>query len=191
MQTRSGALRPTQVGGSRFPFGFRTAGEIAEPALRHMCSPSRLTLIRVIREWDRIAGSELAACCRPLRIRTHAGRTVLHICANGAWATEIAYRMPTILERINTACGAGTIDDIRITQVGAAESPATATRKGVPVLATASRSINRTATDPEVRRRTVQTLASVSDPDLRAALGRLHLALQFRDQNPQHRRPPT
>ena len=99
--------------------------------------------------------------------------------------------MPTILERINTACGTGTIEDIRITQVGASESRATAPRKREPVLATASRSTNRAATDPDVRRRTVRTLASVSDPDLRAALGRLHLALQFRDQNPQHGRPAT
>ena len=178
-----------QTNGGRFPYGFRPAGEIAEPVLRQVCSPHGLILVRVLREWERIAGNEFANCCRPGRIGKNQGRTVLHVRADGAWATELAHRTPAMLERIHAACGKDSIDEIRVTQVGCAgprRRPARNMGTTFP-----ARSAGPSPADPALRRRTVRTLASVGNPELRAALGRLHLAIQVRDRGPepQHRRP--
>ncbi len=189
MASRSSNPRSRPAGsGPRFPYGFRSAGDIAEPVLRRVCDPRGLVRIRVLREWERIAGGDLASRCRPGRILRNRGRTVLHVRAEGAWATELAHRAPLLLERINAACGTGAIDEIRITQVGGTE-PRQATRPR-PGAAIAARSAGP---DSAARRRTARTLASVGNPELRAALGRLHLATQFHGsaRDPQHRRPAT
>lgn len=177
--------------GGRFPYGFRPAGEIAEPVLRRICSPHGLVLVRVLREWERIAGNEFANRCRPGRIGRNQGRTVLHVRTDGAWATELAHRTPAMLERIHAACGTDSIDEIRVTQVGPAGPRRAPTRDTGTALP--ARSAGPSPADPAQRRRTMRTLASVGNPKLRAALGRLHLAIQVRDRGPepQHRRSAT
>ena len=177
-----------QTNGGRFPYGFRPAGEIAEPVLRRICSPHGLILVRVLREWERIAGNEFANRCRPGRIGRNRGRTVLHVRVDGAWATELAHRTPAMLERIHAAFGTDAIDEIRVTQVGCSGPRRGQARKTGAALP--ARSAGPSPADPALRRRTLRTLASVGNPDLRAALGRLHLAIQVRDQGPepQHRR---
>ena len=165
-QNRNPASRAT--GSRRHRFGFRPVGAIADPLLRSRCDPGLLALVRLLREWPRIAGGELGRHSRPLRIRRDRRGSVLHLCTGGAFATELEHRRPVLVERINAALGAGTVDDIRIVQTGGPEPAARPPRRADPPPAPPR--------DDRWRQRIARSLASIRNPELRAAVERLHHA---------------
>ena len=164
---------------ARFPFGFRTAGEIAEPILQHVCDRHILDLIRITRDWDRLVGGSASRFSQPGRIVRRQGKAILEVRVDGARATEFAHRAPKVLTRIQTALGDGVIDDIRITQIGynasADDSPP---RKP---LAHAARSAGPPPADRAAMRRAAQKLPFVKNPRLRNALTQLLVTLQHCD----------
>ncbi len=174
------AQRSSRTDDARFPYGFRPAGRILEPMLQANFAPQVLAVIRIRREWARIVDGDLANHCRPLHLR-HDGRgAVLHVHADNAWSTEFLHREKEILERIRTSCGTGSVDRIRITQVGYDDRRKTMRRGSArpPARRTAGPAPANRAVSP----RSARQLATVRNPDLRAALEQLHAAVRGPDR---------
>lgn len=87
--------------------------------LRHISSQNGFAYPRVLTDWDKIVGHDIAGMCSPVRIRFGKGYNVgatLVIYANGAIAQEIEYRKVQIIDKINTYYGYQAIHKISLTQ---------------------------------------------------------------------------
>ncbi len=164
---RSSGPPPTIPGDRvRIAAGLKRVGELAEPIIRQTCSKFGFTEIRILRDWEWIAGRELASRCYPVRISARpSGERILFVRAHGAQATEVAHQAHLLLERIATACGYKAVDLIRITQIGAPSS--------FPSDPPAAISVQENRQPGSIE----QAVAQVQNPELREALGRLGNAI--------------
>ena len=179
MPLTAGAPARTSGKNARFPFGFRTAGEIAEPILQRVCDRHTLDLIRIARDWNRLVGGYASSFSQPGRIVKREGKAILEVRVDGARATEFTHRAPKVLTRIQTALGDGVVDDIRITQIGyAARAGASPPERA---LALAARSAGPAPAEDASVRRAARQLSTVRNPRLRDALTQLLIAHQHRD----------
>jgi predicted nucleic acid-binding Zn ribbon protein len=64
----------------------------------------------VLTSWEAIVGEQVAKVARPQRIQ---GGVLFVEVATAPWRTELSMRRQEIIERINTAVGAGIVKDIR------------------------------------------------------------------------------
>src|SRR6056297_1389805 len=71
----------------------------------------RLRAGRVFRHWEDIVGRELATRCEPVRI---AGGTLVIRAENQAWATQLRYLTPALVDNAAQVLGAGTVRTIRV-----------------------------------------------------------------------------
>ncbi len=128
----------------------------------------------VVREWDTIVGSELAAQTVPERIAFPPGMRnggTLHLrVGNGVAATTLQHLEPVLIERINGYFGYAAVVRLRLIQRPLPPRPA-APRPRVRAL----------RSDEEARLKTC--LESVPDADLREALDALGRAILGRDEH--------
>jgi len=92
------------------------SGELAKVARRPGWG-ERLGAVRVWTAWDEMVGSELAAHCEPVRL---AGKVLVVRAESPAWATQLRYLTAQLIERADTALGAGSVREVRVT-VGSLE----------------------------------------------------------------------
>lgn len=81
----------------------------------------------VIARWAEIAGADVAAVSRPLKLAFAPGRRdegVLHVKASSAAALQLQHRSPVILERINAHFGYKAVARLALTQGPVAEGAA-------------------------------------------------------------------
>lgn len=79
----------------------------------------RLGASRAQARWTEIVGEQLAGRCEPVRL---AGGTLVVRAATPAWATQLRYLMPQLLENAARVLGSGAVREIKIT-VGDLEQP--------------------------------------------------------------------
>jgi hypothetical protein len=153
--------------------GFARAGQIAAPIVRACGAARGFAEHRLISCWAEIAGPELAARCRPVKLNWKGpdGRGgdglggTLTLAVEGAFAPEVEHMAPQLIERINQTYGYRAVARIRITQAGwdgprpAAAPPPPQSPVDVP----------DEALDPQVR----ADISGVTDPELRDRLKRL------------------
>lgn len=154
-------------------WGPRTLAEIAGSTVQKCCAEFGFRDIQIFRDWRWIAGPALASRCTPVKISGGRGKgeRVLHIRTSGAHATEVAHCSAHIIERISTACGYRAVDRIRVVQTG----------RFIPVAPEPVRTPPRSPT-PQDREAVSAQVAGVRDPELRAALLRLGIAIRANDQ---------
>lgn len=75
----------------------------------------RLRGTRVLTQWPRVVGEDLARRCEPVRL---AGGILLVRASSRAWATELSYLTGRIIRRANALIGDDLVEDVQIT-VGA------------------------------------------------------------------------
>lgn len=153
--------------------GPRTLAEIAGPTMRKCCAEFGFRDIQIFRDWQWIAGSEIASRCTPVKISGAGGKgeRVLHIRTSGGHATAVAHCSAAIIERISTACGYRAVDRIRVVQTG----------RLIPVAARPDPAPPRIPT-PQDRAAVSLQVAGVRDPALRDALLRLGIAIRADDR---------
>lgn len=163
----------------------RPVGVLLAPATRRLMGRRGFAMAPLLEHWPEIMGPVLARQCIPVRLvmpRGHAGDSgrggTLHLkAAAGAVATELTHRAPLLCERINTHLGFRAVESIRITQgvIPSGRSrgaPGSGGRVGARPPALPPRP------PPAARVRALESaLATVDDPDLRAALDRLGRAV--------------
>lgn len=86
------------------------AGDL-EALLRRLGMPRIVDLSRLVEEWDELVGEPFAAMTRPAGFAD--GELVVEV-ADGTAASLLKYRAGTLLDRLRTALGDGTVERIKI-----------------------------------------------------------------------------
>lgn len=160
-----GAAAQPKRGGA----GPRAVGEMTERLTRRPLGKRGFAAAALIAEWPAIVGAVLAATTLPLKIAYPPGERAgggLHIrVASGAMATQLAHLEPLLLQRINGHFGYGAVARLVITQGPVPRRPP----RRIPA---------EPCLDAQAEAALGEKLATVEDPELKAALASLgrHLA---------------
>lgn len=145
--------------------GFRPAGALVSRDIGRVAESRGFAVSRLLTHWDEIAGPEIAARARPVKVgygRSGGLGATLTLLVRGADAPMVQVDIPRIIERVNATYGYAAVSRIRLVQTaptGFAESQA-----GYEPPRQAPRP------DPAVERAAHQVADGVRDPELRAAL---------------------
>lgn len=152
--------------------GFETAGGLLREPIRKASQSRGFAASRVLTHWAEIAGRDIAALCRPVRVSYAQGGfgATLTVLATGAAAPLVQMQLPKLKERVNAAYGYAAIARIQVTQT-------TAQGFAEPQARFEGPNVNVSAPSPEAKARARAVVGSltagVADADLRDALDRL------------------
>ncbi len=139
--------------------GFQRAGALIAPQTRTAAARRGYAEARLKALWPDIAGPELAAVTRPVRLTLRRGPAggLLALAVLGANGPQVQMLLPLLRERVNAVLGPGAVGRVQITQgtAGFAEPPA---------------AFARPAPIPPDLGPLAAPLSSIGDPGLRAAL---------------------
>ena len=149
--------------------GFKRTATLLNEQIRRAGESRGFAVTRVLTHWAEIAGPEIAAVARPVKIgyaRTGFGAT-LTVLTTGAQAPMLEMEKDRLRERVNAVYGYNAISRVRITQTaptgfadGQAQFEAPAPK-------------HAPEPSPEIRRDAAETAGAIADDGLRAALERL------------------
>ena len=117
--------------------GFARASGLLQSRIRSASQSRGFAVSRVLTHWTEVAGTEIAAICRPVEVsygRQGMGATLV-VLTTGAQAPMLEMQKGAIMERVNAAYGYRAITRIRITQTaptGFAEGQARFRPKATP-----------------------------------------------------------
>ena len=161
---------PRKARGPRRMRGFEPAAGLLRERIRKAGESRGFAASRVLTHWAEIAGRDIAALCRPVKVSYAKGGfgATLTVLATGAAAPLVQMQLPKLKERVNAAYGYAAIARIQVTQTAAQGFAEPQARFEGPNIAPPS---------PEKlarARAVVGTLTEgVADDGLRAALDRL------------------
>ncbi len=142
--------------------GFRNIGGLAQRLTSVVAKGRGTSIARLRVDWPGIAGPELARTTRPEALlasrKGPAGGKVLRLRVSGAAALEVQHMSGQLIERVNAYFGHRAIEDIRLVQGVISQQPL---RPPIP------------KPDPVTVAQVEARVATVKDPELRAALARL------------------
>jgi hypothetical protein len=149
--------------------GFQAASSLLGSQIRKVGEARGFAVSRLLTHWAEIAGPEIAACARPVKIGYTKGGfgATLTLLTTGPAAPMVQMQLPRLREKVNACYGYNAISRITITQtapIGFAEGQArfTPAPKAPP-----------NAPDPQVVTKARDVTGDVTDESLRAALERL------------------
>jgi len=145
--------------------GFRAVAGLVGAPLRQASEARGFAVARLLTEWEAIAGPDLAASTRPLRVAHRRGGlgATLTLACPGALAPVVAMQLDTLRARINAAYGYNAISRITLTHAADAAPPGLAE-------AAAAYAPAPGAGDATLHRRARASTEGVRDADLRQAL---------------------
>ncbi len=146
---------------------FTRAAALVEKNIRAAGESRGFAVSRLLTHWDEIAGSDMAAIARPVRVsyaRSGFGAT-LELLTTGAQAPMLEMQSETLKGRINACYGYAAISRIRITQTAP-----TGFAEGQAQFGPAPRAAATAGPDPETRTPARDAAAHVGDDGLRRAL---------------------
>ncbi|MDO3378804.1 DUF721 domain-containing protein [Geoalkalibacter halelectricus] len=137
-------------------------GDILEQVLQERGLSDRLHKYRAFTCWAKAVGPQIAAQTQPLRVRDK----ILEVrVAHPVWMQQLQLLKPRILARLSEHLGPGVINDLYLRQGRIDQNPQ-ATAPHPPAWKSAKLS-------PDQERHIADTLASISDPDLRRTMERV------------------
>ena len=136
-------------------------GQLLEGLLRAKGMEDKVARYRVWLAWDRAVGPQIAAQARPVRIREN---TLEIRVASPVWMQQLQLLKPRILAKLNDALGEQAFTDIYLRRGKVEKRDAPAPKQ--PTWRDAS-------LDADEQAQIEQTLADISDPDLRGAMRRV------------------
>lgn len=148
--------------------GFEPASGLVADRIRAAGEKRGFAVARLLTAWPEIAGAELAAVTRPVKIgygREGMGAT-LTLLTTSAQAPMVQMQLPRLKERVNACYGYNAIARISLTQTAA-----TGFAEGQAQFAPAPKP--ERAPDPAIVVRAAEETADIHDDGLRAALDRL------------------
>jgi hypothetical protein len=144
--------------------GFEAAASLVKAPIRAAGEARGFALSRLLTHWPDIAGAEVAALTRPVRMnygREGMGATLSLLVAS-AHAPMVQMMLPRIKERVNAAYGYAAVSRISLTQTSATgfaegQTPFTSASPVPPL-------------DPAVEAAAVAQASAIGDAQLRTAL---------------------
>ncbi len=109
------------AGAERRLRGFEPAGKLLTDKLRAAGETRGFAVSRLLTQWDEIAGAQLAAITRPVKVnypREGLGATLTLLVAP-AQGPEVQMALPQLIERVNAVYGYRAISRIALTQTAA------------------------------------------------------------------------
>lgn len=149
--------------------GFKRTATLLNEQIRRAGESRGFAVTRVLTHWAEIAGPEIAAIARPVKIgygRSGLGAT-LTVLTTGAQAPMLEMQKDRLRERVNAAYGYNAISRVRITQTAPTGFADGQARFETPAPKP------RPEPNPEVCRDATETADGIADEGLRAALERL------------------
>ncbi len=150
--------------------GFEAASKLMERQIRNAGEARGFAVSRLLTHWAEIAGPDVAAQCRPVKIgygKSGLGGT-LTLLTTGAAGPMLQMQLPALREKVNACYGYNAIARIVLTQtapMGFAEGQAQFTP--------APKRTAPAAPPPEIRQAAGATASGVQDNALRSALEQL------------------
>ncbi|WP_375262428.1 DUF721 domain-containing protein [Palleronia sp.] len=146
----------------KFRKGPVRAATLVERDIRRVGESRGFAVSRLLTHWEEVAGHEMAAICRPVDVSFSRGGmgATLTVLTTGAQAPMLQMQVETLRRKVNACYGYDAIRRIHITQTAPS---------GFGPQAPARTEVAAQPVDPVAR----SEAASVTDPDLRAALERL------------------
>ncbi|TCT06827.1 DUF721 domain-containing protein [Aquabacter spiritensis] len=104
----------------RKPFFARPLADLVGPSIAELCGKAGFSAVEVVTHWDEIAGPDLAPRSTPVKIqwprRGEPEAATLVVRVEGAYAIELQYAAPVLIERINAYFGWRCIGRITLRQ---------------------------------------------------------------------------
>lgn len=149
--------------------GFEAASSLLGARIRTAGEARGFAVSRLLTHWAEIAGPDIAACARPVKIGYVKGGfgATLTLLTTGAAAPMVQMQLPRLREKVNACYGYNAISRITLTQtapIGFAEGQASFTPAPKP---------QAKAPDPQIVDKARDVTEDVADDGLRAALERL------------------
>lgn len=170
---------PRQGKPARRARGFTRAGGLIQAQLSTVAARRGFAQARLIALWADIAGPELAAACRPVKLAAVRGPAggLLTLAVSGAHAPKVQMLVPLLRERVNAALGPGTVGRVQLVHAAGGFDAVPAPRR--PTAAEAPADLGKLS----------PALSSIGDDDLRQALETLARNVLSRSRRPQQRKP--
>jgi len=149
--------------------GFQPAASLLGPQIRKVGEARGFAVSRLLTHWAEIAGPDIAACARPVKIGYTKGGfgATLTLLTTGPAAPMVQMQLPRLRDKVNACYGYNAISRITITQTaptGFAEGQAHFTH---------APKVPPKAPDARVVATAQAVTSGVTDESLRAALERL------------------
>lgn len=162
--------------------GFESAASLLSQRVQKAAEGRGFAVTRLLTHWPEIAGAQLAAMTRPVRISHSRGGfgATLTLLTSGATAPIVEMQLPQLRERVNACYGYNAIQRIVLTQTAAsgfAEGQAQFAH------AAGTTPARPAAADPAARQQARQIAAQFGDPVLADAMARLALNIATRQTN--------
>ena len=159
-----------QTGASRRMRGFERADGLLSTRIREAGEGRGFAVTRLLTHWAEIAGADLAAVTRPVRIgygRGSMGAT-LTLLTQGSHGPMVQAQLPSLKDRVNAVYGYAAVSAIKLTQTAP-----TGFAEGQAEFAPAP--VRRAPTQPtkETQRAAREAASGVQDEALKAALEQL------------------
>lgn len=157
--------------------GFERAGRLVEQRVRTAGESRGFAVARVLTHWDEIAGPDVAAIARPVKISyppSGFGAT-LTVLTTGARAPMLEMQKEALRARVNACYGYNAVARVRITQTSAhgfAEAQAAFKPAAPPP-----------PEDPTITTRAAEAARDVRDPALRDALEQMARGIMTRGRH--------
>ena len=156
--------------------GFQAASLLLAQRVQKAAEGRGFAVARLLTNWPEIAGPDLAAVTRPVRISHSRGGfgATLTLLTTGPMAPMVEMRLPQLRDRVNACYGYNAVQRISLTQTaptGFAEGQASFGPAPVPA---------RPAPDPAQERAAAHMADGFDDPTLAAAIRRLALNVATR-----------
>lgn len=149
--------------------GFEAASHLMASHIRQAGEARGFAVARLLTHWAEIAGADIAAQCRPVRIGYGKGGlgATLTLLTTGAAAPMLQMQLPRLREKVNACYGYNAIARIVLTQTAP-----TGFSEGQAEFTPAPKRTPK-APAPEIAQVAMITTSGVQDTDLRTALERL------------------
>lgn len=157
--------------------GFEPAAGLLRDPIRKASETRGFAATRLLTHWAEIAGADLSALCRPVKVSHAQGGlgATLTVLTTGAAAPLVQMQLERLRERVNACYGYAAIARIRLTQTAAEGFGESATpfRPAGPPVQGDNFVVARTPALERARAVVQGLTGDVSDPGLRDALARL------------------
>ncbi len=155
--------------------GFQQAAVLLADRVQKAAEGRGFAMARLLTHWPEIAGAQLAAVTRPVRISHARGGlgATLTLLTTGPVAPLVEMQLPQLRERVNACYGYNAVQRIVLTQTAAsgfAEGQAVFGAAPAPV----------PPADPRIIEKAEQVARQFQDPDLAQAMARLALNIETR-----------
>ena len=150
--------------------GFEAAGGLVKAPVRAVGETRGFAVARLLTHWAEVAGEDLAAKTRPVKIGYGKGGmgATLTLLVKAAEAPMVQMALPHLKDRVNAVYGYAAVNHIHLTQTAA-----TGFAEGQADFAHGPKVVAPPAPDPAILAEAHAVAEGVEDPGLRAALEQL------------------